>query len=131
MIKQEHRDERVQIDSKPAAIQQKSITPITFSITNILSNNFGNVKTPSTKMCVNDNNNKIIGEKRGSILFRPYDNHTDDDDEDDENESASPKPVKIRRRQQSDDEESNGRLINFMFMFIVALQQLYPLGVFA
>lgn len=108
MIKQENRDERVQIESKAAAIQQKSITPITFSITNILSNSFGNVKSPTTEVCTNDNKSKLIGEKRGSVLFRPYDNHNDEEDEDDENVSTTPKPAKIPRRQQSDDEESNG-----------------------
>lgn len=128
MIKQENRDECMQIDSKAAAIQQKSITPITFSITNILSSSFGHAKTPSAQVCANDNHNKMVGEKRGSILFRPYDNRTDDEDEDDETDSTSPKPVKIPRRQQSDDEESNGTLIHFLCT--VRLQQLYPLGGF-
>lgn len=108
MIKQEKRDERVQIESDAAATQQKSITPITFSITNILSSNFGNAKSPTTEVCTNDNKSKIIGEKRGSVLFRPYDNHNDEEDEDEESASTSPKPAKIPRRQQSDDEDSNG-----------------------
>lgn len=106
MIKQEKRDERVQIESIAAATQQKSITPIRFSITNILSSNFGNAKSPTTEVCTNDNTSKIVGEKRGNVLFRPYDNHNDEEDED--NASTSPKPAKIPRRQPSDDEESNG-----------------------
>lgn len=104
MNKQEKCDERAQVESETGDAQQKSNTPITFSITNILSNSFGNAKAPTTQGC---ESNESGGVKRDRILFRLYDNHNDEDDEDEE---TSPKPAKIPRRQQSDDEDSNGML---------------------
>lgn len=116
-IKQEKHDERLKLDGKLSSRQQTSNTSIAFSITNILSNTFGNANTTTaaavtTKFPTNNNNqinrnnnNKVISEKKNSVLFRPY-----DDDCGGENGGAtSPKQAKLdHRRQQSDDEESNG-----------------------
>lgn len=104
-IKQEKRDERLKMD-KLSPRQQTSNTPIAFSITNILSNNFGNGKLPSTNdhICLNK---KINSAKKSSVLFRPYDDDCGDNDK-----TMSDKP-KLDRRQRSDDEESNGKLKNF------------------
>lgn len=110
MNKQEKCDERAQIESESGDVQQKSIMPIAFSITNILSSSFGNAKTPTAPGCESAEN---AGTKRDRILLRLYDNNNADDDEDDE---ASPKPAKIPRRQQSDDEASNGMCISRFFL---------------
>lgn len=79
-------------------VNQHTPTPITFSITNILSNSFGN-KIPSRK----------ITNERKSSLFRPYDvderriesrcvsrqrsDDCDDDDEEEEIVVADPEPM--------------------------------------
>lgn len=77
-IKQENRsDDRAKMEK----------TSIAFSITNILSNNFGN-------------NNKVISEKNSSVC-QPCDNHN-------EYGESSPKKVKFN----FDDEDSDGE---FMF----------------
>lgn len=109
-IKQEKRDAKIEKPTSPTspASQQTPNMPITFSITNILSNNFGNAKSPSNnneKSPTNNNNNKVISGKRNGILFRPY----DDDRNNGDNESSSPKKDELTHRQQSDDEESNGK----------------------
>ncbi|XP_031636951.1 segmentation polarity homeobox protein engrailed-like [Contarinia nasturtii] len=71
-IKREnHRDDRAKVEK-----------PIAFSISNILSNNFGN--------------NKVLSEKNNGLVFRPYDNDC---------EQSSPKKIKLDQR--SDDEDSN------------------------
>lgn len=89
-IKQEMRDERAKFE-KLSPRQQTSATAasIAFSITNILSNNFGN--------------NKVISEKKNGFVFRPYDNNNDDD-------CGESSPKKIKLDQRSDDEISNGEL---------------------
>lgn len=112
MNKQEKCDERAQIESESGDVQQKSIMPIAFSITNILSSSFGNAKTPTAPGCESGEN---AGTKRDRILLRLYDNNNADDDEDDE---TSPKPAKIPRRQQSDDEASNGMCISRYFVCV-------------
>ncbi|XP_055309324.1 segmentation polarity homeobox protein engrailed [Sitodiplosis mosellana] len=84
-IKHENRDERAKF-AKFAPTQQTPATSIAFSITNILSNNFGNPKS-------------VISEKKNGFVFRPYDNSNDDYGE------SSPK--KMKRDQRSDDEDSN------------------------
>lgn len=94
-IKQENRDERAKFE-KLSTKQQMPTTSIAFSITNILSNNFGN--------------NKVISEKKNGFVFRPYDNNNDDCGE------SSPKKLKIDQR--SDDEISNdGELKIFLIFF--------------
>lgn len=107
-IKQEKYDDRLKMD-KFAARQQTPNTPIAFSITNILSNTFGNVsKLPTNNNNqINRNNNKVNSEKKSSVLFRPYD---DDCGGDNGGVATSPKHSKHDHRQQSDDEESNGEL---------------------
>lgn len=109
-IKQEKRDAQIEKPTSPAS-QQTPNMPITFSITNILSNNFGNAKSPSNNSKKsptnhNNNNNKVICGKRNGNLFRPYD---DDCNNVGDNDSSSPKKEELTRRQQSDDEESNGK----------------------
>lgn len=89
-IKQENRDDREKME-KLSPTQQTSNVSIAFSITNILSNNFGN-------------NNKVISEKRNGFAFRPH----DDDG------SPSPKKMKLDRR--FNNEDSNGEL-NFFSPF--------------
>lgn len=112
-IKQEKHDDRSKME-KTAKQQTQNTSSIAFSITNILSNTFGNaiatkLQTTNNNNQINrNNNNKVISEKKNSVLFRPY----DDDNCGSENGSAgltSPKqPKRNDRRQQSDDEESNG-----------------------
>ncbi|XP_031636940.1 segmentation polarity homeobox protein engrailed-like [Contarinia nasturtii] len=107
-IKQEKHDERAKCNEKLSPHQQQTpTTPIAFSITNILSNNFGHTKLPTTnnnEISRNNNNNKVISEKKNSVLFRPY-----DDDCQENGGATSPKRTKLDRQkqQQSDDEESN------------------------
>lgn len=67
-----HRDDRAKVEK-----------PIAFSITNILSNNFGN--------------NKVLSENKNGFVFRPYDSDCG---------QSSPKKIKLDKR--SDDEDSNG-----------------------
>lgn len=102
-IKQEKRDDRAKHE-KLSTKQQTPSMPIAFSITNILSNNFGHTKLPTNNNQLTRNNNKVNSEKKCSVLFRPYD--------DDCGENGAPSPAKqskIDRRQQSDDDdESNG-----------------------
>lgn len=78
-------DDRAKFE-KLSPKQQTPAAAIAFSITNILSNTFGN--------------NKVISEKKNGFVFRPYDNNNDDCGE------TSPKKFKIDQR--SDDEDSNG-----------------------
>lgn len=86
-IKQENRDDR----SKFSPIEQTSNASIAFSITNILSNNFGNA-------------NKVISDKKNDFAFRPYD--------------ETPSPKKLKLDQRSDDDDSNGELrIFFSFIY--------------
>lgn len=111
-IKQEKRDDRANIE-KSSTNPQTANTPIAFSITNILSNSFGNTKLPTNNNQNSFNNNKIIREKKSSVLFRPYDDDSGDNE-------TSPKKPKLDRRQRSDDEESNGELHDaFLCMFFV------------
>lgn len=115
-IKQEKRDDRAKIE-KLSPRQQTPTIPIAFSITNILSNNFGNAKMPSNNNQISLNNNKVLSEKKNSVLFRPY------NDDCGENGAASPKKSKVDRRQRSDDEESNGESkISFSCLSFVRLK---------
>lgn len=102
-IKQEKRDEHAK-NEKLSQSQQTSNTPITFSITNILSKSFGHTKLTTNNNQIILNNNEVISEKKNSVLFRPYDNDCGD------NSTTSPSQLKINRQQQSDDEDSNGKL---------------------
>lgn len=105
-IKQERRNDRTKHD-KLTPRQQTPNMPIAFSITNILSNNFGHAKMPTNNNQVTRNNNKVNSEKKSGVLFRPYD--------DDCGENGTPSPAKQskldRRHQSDDDEESNGELV--------------------
>lgn len=105
-FKQESRDDSAKTE-KLSPRQQTPNTPITFSITNILSNNFGHTKLSTNTSPISPNNNEVLSEKKNSGLFRPY------DDDFSENAEISPKQVRMDRRQQSDDEDSNGELFFF------------------
>lgn len=73
-------------------IDHQNVTPITFSITNILSNCFGNKSPTTTQM----HPRKTISEKKSNLLFRPYD----------DNLSAMAKRKNVRNSHiESDDEE--------------------------
>lgn len=112
-IKQEKRDDRAKIEKSSTNPPQTANTPIAFSITNILSNSFGNTKLPTNDKQTTFNNNKMIREKKNSVLFRPYDDDSGDNE-------TSPKKPKLDRRQRSDDEESNGELHGaFLYVFFV------------
>lgn len=90
-------DDRAKFE-KLSPKQQTPATAIAFSITNILSNTFGN--------------NKVISEKKNGFVFRPYDNNNDVCGE------TSPKKFEIDQR--SDDESSNGefrKYLSFIFAF--------------
>lgn len=100
-IKQESRDDSTKSENLLPG-QQTPNTPITFSITNILSNNFGHTKLSTNTSPINLNNNEVLSDKKNSGLFRPY------DDDCSENSVVSPKNARMDRRQQSDDEDSNG-----------------------
>lgn len=95
-IKHEKRIDRAKIE-KMSLRQHTPNTPIAFSISNILSNDFGNTKLHTNNNQINRNNNKVISDKKNSVLFRPY------DDDCGENGQTS-----LDHRNQSDDEESNG-----------------------
>lgn len=84
-IKQEKMD-------KLSPMQQTANVSIAFSITNILSNNFGN------------NNSKVISEKRNGSAFRSHDD-------------GSPSPKKRKFDRQFEDDDSNGELKCFALYF--------------
>lgn len=108
-IKQEKRDEHAK-NEKLSQSQPTSNTPITFSITNILSKSFGHTKLSTNNNQIILNNNEVISEKKNSVLFRPYDNDCGD------NSTTSPSQPKMDRQQQSEDEESNGKLTLLLFI---------------
>lgn len=76
---------------KLSPIQQTANVSIAFSITNILSNNFGN-------------NNKVIGDKRNGFAFQTHDD-------------GSPSPKKLKFDRRFNDDDSNGELIMFATFF--------------
>lgn len=103
-IKQENRDNERAKFEKFAPTQQTAAaaTSIAFSITNILSNNFGNNNN-------NNNQQKVISEKskKNGFVFRPYDNNNDCGE-------SSPKKLKLDQPR-SDDEDSNGECSELNF----------------
>lgn len=68
----------ISIKQEKSTSPQQHTAPISFSITNILSDSFGHTKLQTANQVNNNNSKNVISEKKSGVLFRPYDDDEDD-----------------------------------------------------